>query len=200
MLPCLVKCRSHLRRTSPSRYSDENLAFRPDFRAFFSSATHSSKFRTLFQLPYPVTPLLATLKKTAGVWPNSSHFGTRPSRDPSPFLSPQLSPAVRPSLYPLSHYPQFAIPFLFRFLRTLLHLPKSQLLYFQALAHSLRKTTRGGGTPAVTEAQNDLHHRQHEPVPQPAALLSSTGHGSQDTVHASPGCRLLRRMLRFGVP
>ncbi len=92
------------------------------------------------------------------------------------------------------------IPFPFMPLRTLLHLPTTQLLYLRSLAHSLRKTTRGGGTPAVTEAQNDLHHRQHEPVPQPAALPSSTGHGSQDTVHASPGCRLLRRMLRFGVP
>jgi hypothetical protein len=39
------------------------------------------------------------------------------------------------------------ILFLFKPLRTLLHLPKAQLLYFQAIAHSLPKTTRGGGTP-----------------------------------------------------
>src|SRR6266705_5186123 len=38
--------------------------------------------------------------------------------------------------------------FLFIPLRTLLHLQKSQLLYFQAIPHSLPKTTRGGGTPA----------------------------------------------------
>src|SRR6266704_472418 len=38
--------------------------------------------------------------------------------------------------------------FLFILLRTLLRLQKSQLLYFQAIPHSLPKTTRGGGTPA----------------------------------------------------
>jgi SAM-dependent methyltransferase len=31
---------------------------------------------TLFQVPYPVTPLFATLTKTTGVYTNSSHFGT----------------------------------------------------------------------------------------------------------------------------
>jgi hypothetical protein len=37
--------------------------------------------------------------------------------------------------------------FLFIFLRTLLHSRKSQLFYFQAIPHSLPKTTRGGGIP-----------------------------------------------------
>src|SRR6267154_2578963 len=32
--------------------------------------------RTLFQVPYPVSPLLATLTKSAGVWGYSSHFGS----------------------------------------------------------------------------------------------------------------------------
>ncbi len=32
--------------------------------------------RTLFQVPYPVSPLRATLTKTPGVWGYSSHFGT----------------------------------------------------------------------------------------------------------------------------
>ncbi len=32
--------------------------------------------RILFQVPYPVSPLLATLAKTPGVWGYSSHFGT----------------------------------------------------------------------------------------------------------------------------
>src|SRR5260370_16450364 len=40
------------------------------------TATHSSKFRILFKVPYPVTPLFATLTKTAGVYTNSSHSGT----------------------------------------------------------------------------------------------------------------------------
>jgi len=39
----------------------------------------SSIFRTHFQVPYPVTPLFATLTKTPGVWGYSSHFGTHPS-------------------------------------------------------------------------------------------------------------------------
>src|SRR5438445_7833764 len=33
----------------------------------------------LFHFPYPVSPAFATLTKTAGVWPNSSRFGTRHS-------------------------------------------------------------------------------------------------------------------------
>src|SRR5579864_2645504 len=34
-------------------------------------------FRILFQVPYALTPLFATLTKTAGVYPLSSHSGTR---------------------------------------------------------------------------------------------------------------------------
>jgi len=37
-------------------------------------------FRTLFKVPYPATPLFATLTKTAGVGIHSSHFGN--SRSP----------------------------------------------------------------------------------------------------------------------
>src|SRR5216684_3604924 len=33
-------------------------------------------FRTLFQVPYPASPLFVTLTKTPGVWGYSSHFGT----------------------------------------------------------------------------------------------------------------------------
>src|SRR5258708_34674423 len=50
----------------------------------------------LFHFPYPVSPLLATHTKSAGVWPNSSHSGT-----------------LRP---------QFALPAVFKFfLFTLFH-------------------------------------------------------------------------------
>ena len=41
-----------------------------------SVADLSSILRTHFQVPYPVSPLLATLTKTAGVWRYSFHFGT----------------------------------------------------------------------------------------------------------------------------
>src|SRR5260370_42020148 len=37
--------------------------------------------RILFQVPYPVSPLRATLTKTPGVWGYSSHFGTRRRKD-----------------------------------------------------------------------------------------------------------------------
>ncbi len=39
--------------------------------------SRSPIFRTLFQVPYPVSPLVATHTKTPGVWGYSSHFGTR---------------------------------------------------------------------------------------------------------------------------
>src|SRR5216684_909533 len=45
-------------------------------RLHVSVAASSSIFRTFFQVPYPVTPLFATLTKTAGVWGYSSHFGS----------------------------------------------------------------------------------------------------------------------------
>ncbi len=35
-----------------------------------------SILRTHFQVPYPATPLFATLTKTAGVCTNNSHSGT----------------------------------------------------------------------------------------------------------------------------
>src|SRR2546421_6094566 len=38
----------------------------------------SSIFRIFFQVPYPATPLFATLTKTAGVCTNNSHNGTSP--------------------------------------------------------------------------------------------------------------------------
>jgi len=41
-----------------------------------SVAGSSSILRTHFQVPYPATPLFATLAKTAGVCTNNSQFGT----------------------------------------------------------------------------------------------------------------------------
>src|SRR5258708_1803435 len=45
-------------------------------RLCLSVADPSSILRTHFQVPYPASPLFATLTKTAGVWGYSSHFGT----------------------------------------------------------------------------------------------------------------------------
>jgi hypothetical protein len=66
-----------------------------------------------------------------------------------PFLS--LHPMESPIAYPLS----------FHALAHSSRPPKTQLLYFQAIAHSLRETTRGGGIPSLTEAQNEIH--RHHP-------------------------------------
>src|SRR5882724_8060648 len=42
----------------------------------YSKVVSSSILRTHFQVPYPASPLLATLTKTAGVYRDSSQFGT----------------------------------------------------------------------------------------------------------------------------
>src|SRR6266852_5768075 len=49
-----------------------------------------SVFRTLFQVPYPATPLFATLTKTAGVCTNNSHSGTCYPTGVTTSLSPYL--------------------------------------------------------------------------------------------------------------
>ncbi len=93
-------------------------------------------FRTLFQVPYPASPLLATLAKTAGGCTNNSHSGTH--------LTPRgVLGAAQPSIVQRANG-FLSIPILFTLLRTLLHAPKTQLFYFQAIAHSLQKTTRVG--------------------------------------------------------
>ena len=92
--------------------------------------------RRLFQVPYPVSPLLATLTKTPGVSGYSSHSGTHP---PSRGVLGMFQPSIVQRANAL-----LSIPILFTLLRTLLHAPKTQLFYFHAIAHSLQKTTRGG--------------------------------------------------------
>src|SRR6266478_2897529 len=49
-------------------------------------------FRIFFQVPYPATPLFATLAKTAGVCTNNSHSGTHQSRLQSAHMSDCLYP------------------------------------------------------------------------------------------------------------
>src|SRR5712664_32253 len=49
-----------------------------------------SVFRTLFQVPYPATPLFATLTRTAGVCTNNSHSGTCYPTGVTTSLSPYL--------------------------------------------------------------------------------------------------------------
>src|SRR5713226_737091 len=96
-----------------------------------------------------------------------SHFGThRPIHYPlsshaltwSPFCNPFVFKFMHGmgGVYPLTFGPSHVstrfrlIPFLFAFLRTLLHSGKAQPFYFQSIPHSLPKTTRGGGTPLLS--------------------------------------------------
>ena len=87
MLSWVVNSRFHPCRASRSPRCDENLPFRRNFRPLFSCAAHSSKFRTLFQVAYTPTPLLATLTKTAGVYTNNSRSGTHLPVNHSSFIS-----------------------------------------------------------------------------------------------------------------
>ena len=93
----------------------------------------SSILRTLFQVPYPISPLVVALTKTAGVYTNNSSSGSNRLQ--------QRRGALHSSLA-LTTVFKF---FLFTPLRTLLHSPKTQLFYFQPIPHSLPKNTGGGG-------------------------------------------------------
>ena len=64
-----------------------------------SKVVSSSILRTHFQVPYPATPLFATLTKTPGVWGYSSLFGTLPT--PSKLARNRvLSSAMLPPFQP----------------------------------------------------------------------------------------------------
>src|SRR5216683_4645012 len=96
-----------------------------------------------------------------------SHFGTHPpihyplsshALTWNPFCNPFVFKFMHGmgGVYPLTFGPSHVstrfrlIPFLFAFLRTLLHSGKAQPFYFQSIPHSLPKTTRGGGTPLLS--------------------------------------------------
>ena len=62
----------------PATRSFQLLQYRrayPIYLVAGSANIATSVLRTLFQVPYPLSPLLATLTKTAGVGTNNSHFG-----------------------------------------------------------------------------------------------------------------------------
>src|SRR5260370_17044793 len=75
-----------------------------EFRSLFSIAC------ALFHFPYPVSPVFATLTRTAGVYTNNSQLGT--------------------NLSPLAIGFKF---FIFTFFQTLLHSPKDHLFSFQPI-------------------------------------------------------------------
>ena len=103
------------------------------FRAFGAERRTPPILRTLFQVPYPVSPAFATLVKTPGVWGYSSQFG-----------KPSALTATRSS-----HFIQVLS---FHTLAHSLARAKTQLFSFQAIAHSLPQNTRGGGTSFKSKA------------------------------------------------
>ncbi len=132
----------------------------------------------LFQVPYPVSPVVAALTKTAGCVSNNSHSGTLtcpPANRPLDyfagaagfFLSVHSALSVVSALNP--SFPFFRlstfnfglstsvslgpIPFLFKSLRTLLRSAKTQLLCFHAIPDSLHETPGGGVGPLLTIPQ-----------------------------------------------
>src|SRR6266849_970330 len=100
----------------------------------------TSILRTLFQVPYPVSPVFATLTKTPGAWAYSSHSGML--RGFSTFAHSDLRASRRVSeLSPFFSHPCALIC-------TFLQSARTQPLYFQAFPHSTSKkqNCRGGGT------------------------------------------------------
>src|SRR2546427_6966247 len=69
-----------------------------------SAPSPSSILRTHFQVPYPVSPLIATLTKTLGGWGYSSHFETRTSFH---FFASFIT-SLLPCLFPFQPSPRVA--------------------------------------------------------------------------------------------
>ena len=148
MLPWVVNSGSHSRQAS--RHA---LLFA---KSCFLSPLPSNP-SALFQVPYPASPLLATLTKTAELYTNSSQFGTRSSLlhlrlvfflpgflERSTFQPSNIPPCLNLSPF-LSHSCALFCAFL--------HSGKTQVPSFHAIPYSLPKTTRGGGTPPLQEGQ-----------------------------------------------
>jgi hypothetical protein len=81
-----------------------------------------------------------------------------------------------------------------------LHSAKTQLFSFQAIPHSLPKTTRGGGYPLMTSGQNETTHLQFRrsiPSSRTSHYRWSSGHfgwengkeGANDLKNQGMGCR-----------
>ncbi len=83
MLSCVVNSRRHPRRASRHHQPLPKWRFPSPF---FSSPS------ALFQVPYPASPLFATLTKTAGCIP------TLPNSELPPHFSCSVSPALSPHL------------------------------------------------------------------------------------------------------
>src|SRR5258708_9721470 len=114
-------------------------------RLVVSVADPSSILRTHFQVPYPVSPLLATLTKTLGVWRYSSHFGSRGTT---------WAKGTRTSFYSFPH------------VATSLSLPLSIVssrcaVDRRANAGDNFKSTTLAGVAAISEEEENEHFSKH---------------------------------------
>ncbi len=139
--------------------------------------------RTLFQVPYPATPLFATLTKTPGVWGYSSHSGTSSLPLPRPCPS-RRSPTPFPASLPHYHIPSSPLSPL---AATLIDPPasvanKRLTAWLNPLVATLTKKRGEGSRLLLTRSPIGI------PVPRGRTtfLLSPTGHGKQDRGHESP--------------
>ncbi len=98
---------------------------------------------SLFQVPYPASPLFATLTKTAG----NSHCGTQRPPD-------HWHHSLSPTPYPLSFH---ILAHSFALFCTQQKLKSFLFTRFRTLC---QKTTRGGGTPLITRGQNETTNCQ----------------------------------------
>ena len=105
----------------------------------------SSILCTHFQVPYPVSPVLATLTKTGGVYTNNSHSGFTPS------ATERNSPLItRHSSLALKSFP--FIP-----LRTLLHTAKLNSFLFKRF-RTLCQKPPGWGYGHTMRRKRDSSH------------------------------------------
>ncbi len=177
-------------------------------------------FRIFFQVPYPATPLFATLTKTAGVCINNSHCGTQRSHTcPCHSLPPVHCRPHLLSFQTLAHSiallctNQKLNSFVFILFRTLRQKTKRSRQPIRLPDPlSLRKCHTDQGL-RFTDDEFSRRPAARRPALPPAGRPSPTASSHSNTStplggydvsrlfhHTSPGCRLPRRMLRFGVP
>src|SRR5712664_2525739 len=142
MLAWVVIYRRHLRHSTPILYLRVlSVSALSSLALSLNHSPLSPIFRIFFQVPYPATPLFATLAKTAGVCTNNSHSGTHQS-------TVQFSSLVGLSLTPIPHS-LHPIPFPLILLRTLLRffaLRKNSTLFFSRDSALFAQNTRGWNT------------------------------------------------------
>jgi hypothetical protein len=168
MIASVVIDRRHLRRSPQSRALARLFLF--NIPTCNLQTCQRLLFRTLFQVPYPLSPLLATLTKTAGVCANNSHSGTHP---------------MEWRLYPLSAHGHSGIqtfrcasglsPFFSHSSALFCTYKKLNSFLFMRF-RTLCQKTPGWGVPTYAPF----------PPPQPGHFLVFTEHGTRTTGHVSP--------------